>query len=397
MVWCVVWLGVVCCVVVIIWRLVGIIYVCSSCCCSRALEGFQMDPCSIGADSCFWSPRLPDSQLTLSLALPNRVYVLACDNGTYVGVEHKSRVGSRIRDHFAGRGAAYTKHHKPTEVLGIWTAQHTAAEGYIFALLLSTMGAGSVHRLGGYTQTSVWPSPLCKQQYEEQRRLLRNLCFRCGGNHWAKDCRKAISGIEYKCPSCQGRILISSRGQSVVGGDGDMHQGVVRPMSTAAAASASQLSPPPPQVRASVVPALPELRVAKRVREAAAQSSPSKAAKTSDHAGKIVLVCGRKYTAISWYCGQQNPPPKLCRRIRDECSGRALELRHGDLRSLVQHGFAGLRPKELLPGRKRIGHAWLTTEVLCDRHALELRLAVAPLKSNRQVVFLLADVEAAGV
>ena len=167
---------------------------------------------------------------------------------------------------------------------------------------------------------------------------MRNLCFRCGGNHWAKDCTKAIQGIEYKCPTCSERILISSRGQSVVAGDGDLQTGVARGMSIAAAASASQLCPPPPQIRPSVPPARPELRVAKRALAPPAEPPPRKEAKTSEHEGKTVLVCGKKYTAISWYAGLLNPPPKLCRRIRDECCGRAVELRHGDLRSLVQHG-----------------------------------------------------------
>jgi hypothetical protein len=190
-----------------------------------------MDLQQIGADSCFWRKQLPDLQMTKDLSLPNRVYVLRCVDGIYVGFNHKSKVGARIRDHFAGKGADYTKHHKPKEVLGIWTVQHSAAEGYVFLLLLATMGAGSVHRLGGFTQTSVSPSPLCRQQYEEQRRLMRNLCFRCGGNHWAKDCQRALQGIEYRCLACKEQILITSRGQSVAAGNNGVHNGVARPLS----------------------------------------------------------------------------------------------------------------------------------------------------------------------
>ena len=64
--------------------------------------------------------------------------------------------------------------------------------------VLSTFPSGSIHRLGGWTQTSVTPSPLCRQEFEEQRRLLRNLCFRCGGSHFANTCSKSIRGVEYK-------------------------------------------------------------------------------------------------------------------------------------------------------------------------------------------------------
>ena len=349
-----------------------------------------MKPSEIGVLSCFWSKQLPDLQLTMDVSLPHRVYVLGCGQFTYVGFEHKSKVGTRIRDHFAGRGAHYTQEHKPKEVLGVWTVQHAAAEGYVFALLLSTMGAGCVHRLGGYTQTSVTPSPLCKQQYEEQRRLLRNLCFRCGGNHWAKNCQKPVQGIEYKCPSCKESLLISSRGQSVVSGDGERPRGVVSTMP----ANMTRAAPPPPQVQPAMAPDRPEVRVGKRVRvEATAAPAPRKMAKMSEHVGKTVSICGKRYAAISWYCGKANPSPKLCDRIRGQCSDTAVELRHGDLRSLVQHGYVGTRPKELLPGRQRLSQEWITTDVQCDKHRfLEVRRAGGTLKSNRQVLFLLADI-----
>lgn len=356
-------------------------------------------PGDVDANSCFWSKCLPDTQMTLDLGLPNRVYVLGCGDFRYVGIEYKSKVGERIRDHFAGRGSHYSKHHKPKEVLGIWTVQHTAAEAYIFALLLSTMGVGSIHRLGGYTQTSVTPSPLCKQQYEEQRRLLKNLCFRCGGNHWAKQCQKPVQGVEYKCPTCSQRILISSRGQSVVSCSGSIQTGVACALPGAAVHLASEAAPPPPQVRPSVVPDQPAIRVAKRrLALSPAESPAGKAAKTSEHAGKTVLVCGQKYTATSWYTGDANPPPKLCQRMRSECSDRAVELKNGDLRSLVQAKYARVdSPKELLPGRQNLSRDWLTTSLQCDKQALQLRLAGANLKSSRQVLFLLSKVEQLGI
>ena len=116
-------------------------------------------------------------------------------------------------------------------------------------------------------------------------------------------------------------------------------------------------------------------------------------AKMSEHVGKTVSICGKRYAAISWYCGKANPSPKLCDRIRGQCSDTAVELRHGDLRSLVQHGYVGTRPKELLPGRQRLSQEWITTDVQCDKHRfLEVRRAGGTLKSNRQVLFLLADI-----
>lgn len=181
-----------------------------------------MKPSEIGQDSVFWDRTLPSLQLSEDPTLPYRVYVLECGDFKYVGFEHKSQVGARIRAHFSGQGAHFTQEHRPKSVLGVWTVLHAAAEGYVFLLLLSMLGPGCVHRLGGWTQTSVTPSPLCKQQYEEQRRLLKNLCFKCGGSHWAKKCAKEVHGVEYKCPTCKGKLVISSRGQSVMTCDGDV-------------------------------------------------------------------------------------------------------------------------------------------------------------------------------
>ena len=359
------------------------------------MSRMALDPQQIGVGSYGWSKRLPDPQLTLDPSLPYRVYVLGSGDFTYVGIEHKSKIAARIRDQFAGRGADFPIQHTPEEILGIWTVQHSAAEGYIFALLLSTMTTGCIHRLGGYTQTSATPSLMCKQQYEEQHRLLRNLCFRCGGNHWAKDCKKAVQGVEYKCPSCKERLLISSRCQSVLAGDGSVQPCVVRPMPTAVARSSTNAAPPPQQVRPSFVPVRPEVRTVKRVMPPPVVLRPSKKPKTSEHVGKTLLVGGHKHTAVSWFCGQANPPPKLCKRFREKC--KAVELRGGDLRTLAQHGYAALRPKEILPGTKRLSTSWVTTEIRGDKKSiLEVRAAGKPLRvSLRQCLFRLSDCEKA--
>ena len=358
----------------------------------------------VGARTVYASKLLPQLGLEPTLSFDYRVYVVECQ-GTpgsqgvfcYVGIEHKSKVGARLAQHWAGKGSFYTKERKPKALHLVWPAANTAVEGYVFMALLSTLPAGSLERLGGWTQTSTKPSPLCKQQYEEQRRLIRNLCFRCGGNHWAKDCTKAVQGIEYKCASCSERLLISSRGQSVLAGDGCVQPGAVRVMPTAVARSSTDVAPPPAQVRPSVVPVRPEVRVAKRVLAPPLDPRPSKKANTSEHAGKTVLVCGRKYTSVSWFSGRANPPPKLCNRIRDSC--KAVELRGGDLRSLIQHGYAALCPKELLPGRTRLSASWSATQIKCDKSStLEVRAASEPLDvSLRQCLFLLSDVQKAGV
>ena len=154
------------------------------------------------------------------------------------------------------------------------------------------MPAESIHRLGGWTQTSVNPSPLCRQQYEEQRRLLRNSCFKCGGKHWAKNCPKAVQGVEYKCPCCQAKILISSRGQSVAASIG---QGTMKPKDpsrSCAVAATLPSAPPLPQVPQRVVTA-PSLKRA-APQNASVSEPPDKRYKQVDVLGAtihcIVLV-----------------------------------------------------------------------------------------------------------
>ena len=75
----------------------------------------------------------------------------------------------------------------------------------------------------------------------------------------------------------------------------------------------------------------------------------------------IMLVCGQRYSAVSWHRGRANPPPKLCRRIQKCC--KAVELSGGDLRTLVGNGYAAERPKELLPQRERLSSQWIQTDI----------------------------------
>ena len=177
-------------------------------------------PEDVNTDTTHRDASFPDPCLECAKEFEFRVYVLECGGESgrpyyYVGFEHRSDVGARVRKHFTGNGACYTKERKPKRIILVWPVRHAAAEAYVFALLLSTFPAASIDRLGGWTQTSVRPSPLCRQQFEEQRRCLRSLCFRCGGRHFASACEKPVQGVQYKCPNCDCALLISSRGQSV--------------------------------------------------------------------------------------------------------------------------------------------------------------------------------------
>ena len=188
--------------------------------------------------------------------------------------------------------------------------------------VLSTFPSGSIHRLGGWTQTSVTPSPLCRQEFEEQRRLLRNLCFRCGGSHFASTCSKSIRGVEYKCPSCSSRLMISSRGQSV-----SVQKATRQPAEPSVAVcawpfSAGSLQPPAlSQIKEKVAAPPPRLCPAKHHGPAAPSDRPRNAIKRCDHAGKVVSIDGQYYSPLSWFIWGPESVAVLLRQSEEElCS-----------------------------------------------------------------------------
>ena len=276
---------------------------------------------------------------------------------------------------------------RPLEVLLVFPAANTAIESYVFNLHLSTLPANSIHRIGGWTQTSSAPSPMACMVWEQDRRQLTGRCFKCGSNEHFSNTKKRdgtllctkIEAKEYKCkkPGCGGVLLISCRGESSLAPP-LTHHGVVRPVTTA---------PPPP-------PLLPPKR-----RASAAASPPAKKAKTEDsHVGKVVLVDGHAYTALSWHFGK-DPTPKTRSLAKNHCSEGALEMSNGNFVSIINHGFAQRppdAPPPLLPkGVVLCPVRWTNSKLTHDKGTLKLRLAgVDGLRCDlRQVLFLKADLD----
>eukprot|EP00973_Karenia_brevis_P096339 12431497-Karenia_brevis.AAC.1 len=105
--------------------------------------------------------------------------------------------------------------------------------------------------------------------FEQERRLLRQLCFNCGEKKcWATSCTKPLEGVPYTCPHCDGKVIITSRGQSHAAG----LQGSASLTSAAAPPQASDAAPAPkksaPKAKvapaASVAPARANLAALKR-------------------------------------------------------------------------------------------------------------------------------------
>ena len=346
----------------------------------------EPDASDVTSTTVWKSKKVPELGLENNLAYEYRVYVLECaaPSGArgpyfYVGIEHKSKIWLRLKQHFEHRGSHYTKSRAPNQIHLIWPAANTAVEAYVYAALSSQLPAGSAHRLGGWVQTSDAPSPLARMLFEQQRRMLKGVCLNCGGNHWASQCSKPIGGLEYTCPQCNEGLVISSRGQSVVAAKAKAPQAPLPPKMLAPSSSAPAVSAP-----------------AKRAASPSPAATTAKVAKVSN-SGNMVLVCGKSYTSLAWFLGQPNPSPSICSKARAQCQGNALELNGGDFRTLVAHGYAKERlpGKELLPGRERLPGQWCDTAIKTDKGSVvRVRKAGEQLeKANRQVLWLLSDLE----
>eukprot|EP00973_Karenia_brevis_P039475 5448855-Karenia_brevis.AAC.1 len=81
------------------------------------------------------SKSMPQLGLEPSLSFAFRVYVVECNAPSgvsgpyyYVGIEHKSKVGDRLAQHFALKGSFFTRAHAPKALHLVWPAANTAVE-----------------------------------------------------------------------------------------------------------------------------------------------------------------------------------------------------------------------------------------------------------------------------
>ena len=130
---------------------------------------------------------VPDLGLRLSAEYRYRVYVLECSSERwgpgpfyYVSIESDEGIVKTLGNHFTGKGRDFTKAHKPCAIRLAWPVTDTAGEAYVYMAMLRRMKAGTVHKLGGWVQTSIKPSPLQRLVLEQQRRQAQNVCFNCG-------------------------------------------------------------------------------------------------------------------------------------------------------------------------------------------------------------------------
>lgn len=261
-------------------------------------------------------------------------------------------------------------------VLMVWPAAHRGVESLVFQALLSQLHKVNVGDfLGGWVQTSTCLSPLQSMVFEEQRRQVREDCFRCGGGHYASACKRTTSNLfcTYKCKSCDATLDITSRGEDQKPAGGTAGESKTRSSDRGGSSSSSSTT----------------VAVDRGVKRTAGQASGTPAAKTAKlpahlpRNGLAVNVCGKRCTALSWYMNKSSPAPKFVKRLRDALRDDALELQNGDCRTLALGGFAasGLGRPLLLTdngdARQRMTDDWLETECYAVNNGSRLRLRKA--------------------
>ena len=224
------------------------------------------------------------------------------------------------------------------------------------------MPAHSSHLLGGWTQTSSAPNPLCRLLVEEGRRNLTSRCFKCGGDHWASRCNKPSSSCPYNCASCGAVLQITSRGQSV--------------------SQALELHRPSTDGSGRASPChelvIPDSEV-----------SPDEAKlKRFD----CVQISGKLYAFLGTIFSDANSHSHLCRRAISKCASNAVEMSKGDFKTLLSQGFAKPHPRrgvDLLPAGAPLTSKWRNScsqSVKSTGH-LKLRLKPVSLKKCRGILW----------
>ena len=128
----------------------------------------------------------------------NWLYVIRLkDDHYYVGTT--KNLSSRLDDHWAGSGSAWTKKYPPIEVISLIRDQNNLNEDAKVKELMHKHGISKV-RGGSYSQ--------CKLSKEQEEFIIReirhanNQCLNCGSkDHWVKECPSKITN-KILCTRC---------------------------------------------------------------------------------------------------------------------------------------------------------------------------------------------------
>src|SRR5258708_27777834 len=113
------------------------------------------------------------------------IYALKLEHGKYY-CGKTNNVEERIKQHYNGEGAAYTKLHKPIDVLFTCESTSTFDEDKYTKELMLKYGIDAV-RGASYVLPILEPSQISLLQKEIWS--CTDKCMNCGGNHFISDCK----------------------------------------------------------------------------------------------------------------------------------------------------------------------------------------------------------------
>ena len=114
------------------------------------------------------------------------VYILRLQsNKFYVGTS--GNLPRRLRDHFHNRGSVWTKKYKPVEVMDIIEKRDLFTEDNTTKTLMFEHGLDHV-RGGSYCRVKLTDADV--STLTKEYKGINNLCYRCGGKHFARACKE---------------------------------------------------------------------------------------------------------------------------------------------------------------------------------------------------------------
>ena len=323
------------------------------------------NPATVTSKTCHASSRVPDLGLERNLDCSHSVYILKCSPQIlggpfcwYVGLSDD--VKKRLMDHFAGKGAQFTREHPPISIELVWPVSSEAAEAYAFFAMAKKLPQTAVleGRLGGWTQTVSNPSQLSKLMLQDAHRMLKSKCLACGlPDQAAGDavCKKKIpDSCPITCSNCSETLMVTPLGSVWT------KSAVSASATTSASSSGSKRGLDPSSV--SLPLKLPKRSVPLTL--PAAEPPPVR------RCFPQVLVAGEKYTSLEWFLGR-GATPRHRNHALAHCKKRAVQLHGGNHNTLLQTGTAKtppLRCKDLFPGRSYVPSVLKDTAVVALKH-----------------------------
>jgi predicted GIY-YIG superfamily endonuclease len=119
-----------------------------------------------------------------------KIYVIACkDNKYYVGQTSRD-VDTRVLEHFARRGSAWTYCHPPMSIIETFDADDKMSEDIYTKKYMKKYGIDNV-RGGSYCRVTLPKFQL--QALHQEFHTIDNTCFDCGSSdHYVKDCPNRV-------------------------------------------------------------------------------------------------------------------------------------------------------------------------------------------------------------